>query len=167
MKLSLRCPGSRRSPRATCHRRRWSTCASTHGWDFGTLEEALAVAAAAAILPTWDAAVERMADSGRAADAADQRLRVPELHDALMPDVADELSAIGRHQQPGRTMSLTMNGQPRRTRSPARRHHCDQSVLREHPELRPSLEAIETVNVVTSSFDADQGWRAQPRSTCR
>jgi len=31
----------------------------------------------------------------------------------------------------------------------------------------PTLEAIDTVNVVTNSFDAEQGWREGPPSTCK
>ena len=57
----------------------------------------------------------------------------------LMPGVADpNYQQSGGINNPGRTMSLT-DQRPAgdQHRRPARRHHRHQSVLREHPELRP------------------------------
>ena len=73
-----------------------------------------------------------------AADAADQRPRVPELHDADARRRRSELSAVGRHQQ-SRAHDVADHQRPAGDQygRPARRHHGDQSVLREHPELRP------------------------------
>ena len=73
-----------------------------------------------------------------AADAADERPRVSELHDADARRRRPELSAVGRHQQP-RPHDVADDQRPAGDQHgrAARRHHRDESVLREHPELRP------------------------------
>ena len=77
----------------------------------------------------------------------------------LMPGVADpNYQQSGGINNPGRTMSLTINGQPS-TNTVVRLDGitATNQFFENIQSYGPSLEAIETVNVVTSSFDADQG----------
>ena len=77
----------------------------------------------------------------------------------LMPGVADpNYQQSGGINNPGRTMSLTVNGQPS-TNTVVRLDGITAAnqFFENIQSYGPSLEAIETVNVVTSSFDADQG----------
>src|SRR4029450_13195584 len=77
----------------------------------------------------------------------------------LMPGVADpNYQQSGGINNPGRTMSLTINGQPA-TNTVVRLDGitATNQFFESIQSYGPSLEAIETVNVVTSSFDADQG----------
>ena len=124
----------------------------------GTLEEALTVTATAAILQTENAAVQHIAN-------AEQLQTLPTSGRAfqsfmtLMPGVADpNYQQSGGINNPGRTMSLTINGQPS-TNTVVRLDGitATNQFFENIQSYGPSLEAIETVNVVTSSFDADQG----------
>jgi hypothetical protein len=124
----------------------------------GTLEEALTVTATAAILQTENAAVQHIAN-------AEQLQTLPTSGRAfqsfmtLMPGVADpNYQQSGGINNPGRTMSLTINGQPA-TNTVVRLDGitATNQFFESIQSYGPSLEAIETVNVVTSSFDADQG----------
>jgi len=124
----------------------------------GTLEEALTVTATAAILQTENAAVQHIAN-------AEQLQTLPTSGRAfqsfmtLMPGVADpNYQQSGGINNPGRTMSLTVNGQPS-TNTVVRLDGitATNQFFENIQSYGPSLEAIETVNVVTSSFDADQG----------
>jgi hypothetical protein len=124
----------------------------------GTLEEALTVTATAAILQTENAAVQHIAN-------AEQLQTLPTSGRAfqsfmtLMPGVADpNYQQSGGINNPGRTMSLTVNGQPS-TNTVVRLDGitATNQFFENIQSYGPSLEAIETVSVVTSSFDADQG----------
>ncbi|MCM3880869.1 MAG: TonB-dependent receptor, partial [Vicinamibacterales bacterium] len=124
----------------------------------GTLEEAITVTASSAILQTENAAVQHLAN-------AEELQTLPTSGRAfqsfltLMPGVADpNYQQSGGINNPGRTMSLTINGQPA-TNTVVRLDGitATNQFFESIQSYGPSLEAIETVNVVTSSFDADQG----------
>jgi hypothetical protein len=145
--------------------------ASTRNWAIGTLEEALTVTATAAILQTENAAVQHIAQQRAIADAADQRPCVPSFM-TLMPGVADPKlpgSRAASTIQGGR-VSLTVNGQPS-TNTVVRLDGItatNQVSFENIQSYGPSLEAIETVNVVHQQFRPPiRAWRVRPRSTCR
>jgi hypothetical protein len=124
----------------------------------GALQEAITVTAASAILQTENAAVQHLA-------TAEELQTLPTSGRAfqsfltLMPGVADpNYQQSGGINNPGRTMSLTINGQPA-TNTVVRLDGitATNQFFESIQSYGPSLEAIETVNVVTSSFDADQG----------
>ncbi len=126
--------------------------------SLGALEEAVTVTATAAILQTENAAVQHIAN-------AEQLQTLPTSGRAfqsfmtLMPGVADpNYQQSGGINNPGRTMSLTVNGQPA-TNTVVRLDGitATNQFFESIQSYGPALEAIETVNVVTSSFDADQG----------
>src|SRR5688572_4681511 len=124
----------------------------------GTLEEALTVAATAAILQTENAAVQHIANSEQLQTLPTSG-RAFQSFMTLMPGVADpNYQQSGGINNPGRTMSLTINGQPS-TNTVVRLDGitATNQFFESIQSYGPSLEAIETVNVVTSSFDADQG----------
>ncbi len=124
----------------------------------GALQEAITVTAASAILQTENAAVQHLA-------TAEELQTLPTSGRAfqsfltLMPGVADpNYQQSGGINNPGRTMSLTINGQPA-TNTVVRLDGitATNQFFESIQSYGPSLEAIETVSVVTSSFDADQG----------
>lgn len=124
----------------------------------GTLEEALTVTATAAILQTENAAVQHIANSEQLQTLPTSG-RAFQSFMTLMPGVADpNYQQSGGINNPGRTMSLTINGQPA-TNTVVRLDGitATNQFFESLQSYGPSLEAIETVNVVTSSFDADQG----------
>ncbi len=124
----------------------------------GTLEEALTVTATAAILQTENAAVQHIANSEQLQTLPTSG-RAFQSFMTLMPGVADpNYQQSGGINNPGRTMSLTVNGQPS-TNTVVRLDGitATNQFFENIQSYGPSLEAIETVNVVTSSFDADQG----------
>ena len=124
----------------------------------GTLEEALTVTATAAILQTENAAVQHIANSEQLQTLPTSG-RAFQSFMTLMPGVADpNYQQSGGINNPGRTMSLTINGQPS-TNTVVRLDGitATNQFFENLQSYGPSLEAIETVNVVTSSFDADQG----------
>jgi outer membrane receptor protein involved in Fe transport len=124
----------------------------------GTLEEALTVTATAAILQTENAAVQHLATSEQLQTLPTSG-RAFQSFMTLMPGVADpNYQQSGGINNPGRTMSLTINGQPA-TNTVVRLDGitATNQFFESIQSYGPSLEAIETVNVVTSSFDADQG----------
>jgi hypothetical protein len=124
----------------------------------GTLEEALTVTATAAILQTENAAVQHVANSEQLQTLPTSG-RAFQSFMTLMPGVADpNYQQSGGINNPGRTMSLTINGQPA-TNTVVRLDGitATNQFFESIQSYGPSLEAIETVNVVTSSFDADQG----------
>jgi hypothetical protein len=61
-------------------------------------------------------------------------------------------------------MAITVNGQPP-SNTVVRLDGVSQinQFFQQIQAYSPSLEAIETISVVTSSFDADQGWPAARR----
>lgn len=126
--------------------------------SLGALEEAVTVTATAAILQTENAAVQHVADSAQLQTLPTSG-RAFQSFMTLMPGVADpNYEQSGGINNPGRTMSLTVNGQPA-TNTVVRLDGitATNQFFESIQSYGPSLEAIETVNVVTSSFDADQG----------
>src|SRR5687767_13587647 len=124
----------------------------------GTLEEAITVTATAALLQTENAAVQHIANSEQLQTLPTSG-RAFQSFMTLMPGVADpNYQQSGGINNPGRTMSLTINGQPA-TNTVVRLDGitATNQFFESIQSYGPSLEAIETVNVVTSSFDADQG----------
>src|SRR5204863_6076424 len=76
-----------------------------------------------------------------------------------MPGVAQpDYQQSGGINNPGRTMSVAVNGQPA-TNTVVRLDGvtATNQYFESIQSYSPGLEAIETVNVVTSSMDADQG----------
>src|SRR5687768_6829770 len=126
--------------------------------SLGALEEAVTVTATAAILQTENAAVQHVASSEQLQTLPTSG-RAFQSFMTLMPGVADpNYEQSGGINNPGRTMSLTINGQPA-TNTVVRLDGitATNQFFESIQSYGPSLEAIETVNVVTSSFDADQG----------
>jgi Carboxypeptidase regulatory-like domain/TonB dependent receptor-like, beta-barrel len=126
--------------------------------SLGALEEAVTVTATAAILQTENAAVQHLATSEQLQTLPTSG-RAFQSFMTLMPGVADpNYQQSGGINNPGRTMSLTINGQPA-TNTVVRLDGitATNQFFESIQSYGPSLEAIETVNVVTSSFDADQG----------
>ncbi len=126
--------------------------------SLGALEEAVTVTATAAILQTENAAVQHIANSEQLQTLPTSG-RAFQSFMTLMPGVADpNYQQSGGINNPGRTMSLTINGQPA-TNTVVRLDGitATNQFFESIQSYGPSLEAIETVNVVTSSFDADQG----------
>jgi hypothetical protein len=126
--------------------------------SLGTVQESVSVSATAAILQTESAAVQQLTTS-------EQIQTLPTSGRAfasfltLMPGVAqpDYLQAGGINN-PGRTMAVSINGAP--TSNTVVRLDgmtATNQYFQGTQSYSPGLEAIETVNVVTSSFDADQG----------
>ena len=124
----------------------------------GALEESVVVSGQAAVLQTESAAVqslttktqlETLPTSGRAYQTAL----------ALMPGVAQpNYDQSGGSNNPTRAMAITVNGQPP-SNTVVRLDGVSQinQFFQQIQAYSPSLEAIETISVVTSSFDADQG----------
>ena len=78
---------------------------------------------------------------------------------ALMPGVAQpNYDQSGGSNNPTRSMAITVNGQPPNN-TVVRLDGVSQinQFFQQIQAYSPSLEAIETVSVVTNSFDADQG----------
>ena len=126
--------------------------------SLGALEEAVTVTATAALLQTENAAVQHVASSEQLQTLPTSG-RAFQSFMTLMPGVADpNYQQSGGINNPGRTMSLTINGQPA-TNTVVRLDGitATNQFFESIQSYGPSLEAIETVNVVTSSFDADQG----------
>lgn len=126
--------------------------------SLGALQEAVTVTATAAILQTENAAVQHVANSEQLQTLPTSG-RAFQSFMTLMPGVADpSYQQSGGINNPGRTMSLTVNGQPA-TNTVVRLDGitATNQFFESLQSYGPSLEAIETVSVVTSSFDADQG----------
>ena len=126
--------------------------------SLGTLEEAITVTATAAILQTENAAVQHLATSEQL-ETLPTSGRGFQSFLTLMPGVAQpNYAQSGGINNPGRTMQITVNGQPS-TNTVVRLDGitATNQFFESLQTYSPSLESIETVNVVTSSFDADQG----------
>ena len=124
----------------------------------GTLEEAVTVTATAAILQTENAAVQHTATSEQIATLPTSG-RAFQSFMTLMPGVQEpSYQQSGGINNPSRSMSLTINGQPA-TNTVVRLDGitATNQFFQSIQSYGPALEAIESVNVVTSSFDADQG----------
>ena len=99
------------------------------------------------------------------ADDADQLVTIPtsgrawQTTIALMPGVAQpDYSQSGGSNNPTRAMAISINGQPANN-TVVRLDGVTQinQFFQQIQAYSPSLESIETVSVVTNSFDADQG----------
>ena len=126
--------------------------------DVATVAETVSVSATAAILQTENAAVsstttafslQTLPTSGRSFAS----------FLTTMPGVAQpDYQQSGGINNPGRTMSVAVNGQPA-TNTVVRLDGviATNQYFESIQSYGPSLEAIEQVNVVSSTFDADQG----------
>ena len=106
-----------------------------------------------------------IADDERAAGKpADQRPGLSEPHDADARRGAALLGAGRRYQQPG-----TLDGRlgersaAGADRLPRGRRRGDEPVVPDLQSYSPALESVESVSVVTNSFDAIRAWPAGPR----
>src|SRR6187399_1803554 len=122
------------------------------------VQESVSVSAAAAILQTENAAV-----SSTTTSASLQTLPTSGRSFAsfltTMPGVAQpDYQQSGGINNPGRTMSVAVNGQPA-TNTVVRLDGviATNQYFESIQTYSPALESIEQVNVVSSSFDADQG----------
>ena len=126
--------------------------------SLGALEEAVTVTATAAILQTENAAVQHVADSEQLQTLPTSG-RAFQSFMTLMPGVADP-----NYEQSGGINNPGPHDVADRQRQPATNTvvrldgiTATNQFFESIQSYGPSLEAIETVNVVTSSFDADQG----------
>jgi hypothetical protein len=124
----------------------------------GTLEESIVVSGTSVVLQTESAAVQSLT-------TADQLVTIPtsgrawQTTIALMPGVAQpDYSQSGGSNNPTRAMAISINGQPANN-TVVRLDGVTQinQFFQQIQAYSPSLESIETVSVVTNSFDADQG----------
>jgi hypothetical protein len=124
----------------------------------GALEESIVVSGQAAVLQTESAAVQSLTTSDQL-ETVPTSGRAYQTALALMPGVAQpNYQQSGGSNNPTRSMAVTVNGQPP-TNTVFRLDGVSQinQFFQQIQAYTPSLEAIETVSVVTSSFDADQG----------
>ena len=124
----------------------------------GTLEESIIVSGEAAVLQTESAAVQSLTTS-RELETIPTSGRAWQTTIALMPGVAQpDYSQSGGSNNPTRAMAISINGQPANN-TVVRLDGVTQinQFFQQIQAYSPSLEAIETVSVVTNSFDADQG----------
>ena len=124
----------------------------------GTLEESIIVSGTSVVLQTESAAVQSLT-------TAEQLVTIPtsgrawQTTVALMPGVAQpDYSQSGGSNNPTRAMAISINGQPPNN-TVVRLDGVTQinQFFQQIQAYSPSLESIETVSVVTNSFDADQG----------
>src|SRR5262245_1612926 len=124
----------------------------------GSIAESVTVSARASIIQTETAAVQHVATS-KQLQSLPTSGRAFQSFVTLMPGVAQpSYEQAGGINNPGRTMSLTINGQPS-TNTVVRLDGvtATNQYFEQLQSYSPGLEAIEAVNVVTSSMDADQG----------
>ncbi len=124
----------------------------------GALEESIVVSGQAAVLQTESAAVQSLTTASQL-EAVPTSGRAYQTALALMPGVAQpNYDQSGGSNNPTRSMAITVNGQPPNN-TVVRLDGVSQinQFFQQIQAYSPSLEAIETVSVVTSSFDADQG----------
>ena len=124
----------------------------------GSVQESVVVSGTAVVLQTESAAVQSLTTS-------DQLVTIPtsgrawQTTIALMPGVAQpDYSQSGGSNNPTRAMAISVNGQPANN-TVVRLDGVTQinQFFQQIQAYSPSLESIETVSVVTNSFDADQG----------
>jgi hypothetical protein len=124
----------------------------------GALQETVIVSGTAAVLQTESAAVQMQTSSEQLVNLPTSG-RSYQSFIGLMPGVAQPyMIQAGGINNPARAMGVSVNGQP-----------PDNTLFRVdgaavtnqwYPDIQsysPALEAVETVSVVTNSFDADQG----------
>ena len=124
----------------------------------GALEESIVVSGQAAMLQTESAAVQSLTTSTQL-ETIPTSGRAYQTALALMPGVAQpNYDQSGGSNNPTRAMAITVNGQPPNN-TVVRLDGVSQinQFFQQIQAYSPSLEAIETVSVVTNSFDADQG----------
>lgn len=126
--------------------------------EVGTLEESVTVTAGAAILQADSAALQSLT-TAEALAVIPITGRSYQSVLALTPGVAQpNYFQVGGINNPARTMQVSVNGQPNTNTT----FRLDGMTVTNQwiPGLQaygPAMEAIETVNVVTSNFEADQG----------
>ncbi len=126
--------------------------------EVGTLAESVTVTAGAAILQADSAALQSLT-TAEALAAIPITGRSYQSVLALTPGVAQpSYFQVGGINNPARTMQVSVNGQPNTNTT----FRLDGMTVTNQwiPGLQaygPAIEAIETVNVVTSNFEADQG----------
>jgi hypothetical protein len=124
----------------------------------GALEESIVVSGQAAVLQTESAAVQSLTTSTQL-ETVPTSGRAYQTALALMPGVAQpNYDQSGGSNNPTRAMAITVNGQPPNN-TVVRLDGVSQinQFFQQIQAYSPSLEAIETISVVTNSFDADQG----------
>lgn len=124
----------------------------------GEVKESVTVSAEAAVLQTETAAVQSNMTSAQLANVPTSG-RAWQTGVALMPGVSQpDYVQSGGSNNPTRAMAISINGQPANN-TVVRLDGVTQinQFFQQIQAYSPSLEAIETVSVVTSSFDADQG----------
>jgi hypothetical protein len=125
----------------------------------GTLQETVLVSGTAVVLQTESAAVQMQATSEQIENLPASSGRSYQSLMGLMPGVAQPyMMQAGGINNPARSMGVSVNGQPPNNTL----FRIDGAAVTNqwYPDLQsysPALEAVETVNVVTNSFDADQG----------
>lgn len=124
----------------------------------GEMKESISVSAEAVALQTESAAVQSNTTSAQLLTAPTSG-RAWQTSVALMPGVSQpDYVQSGGSNNPTRAMAITVNGQPPNN-TVVRLDGVTQinQFFQQIQAYSPSLEAIETVSVVTNSFDADQG----------
>jgi len=124
----------------------------------GALQETVLVSGTAAILQTESAAVQSVTTSQQLENLPTSGRAYQSLMN-LMPGVAQPyMMQAGGINNPARSMGVSVNGQP--PNNTVFRIDGTMVTNQWYPDLQsysPGLEAVETVSVVTNSFDADQG----------
>ena len=124
----------------------------------GTLQETVLVSGTAAVLQTESAAVQMQTTSEQIVNLPTAG-RSYQSFIGLMPGVAAPyMIQAGGINNPARSMGVSVNGQPPNNTL----FRVDGAAVTNqwYPDIQsysPALEAVETVSVVTNSFDADQG----------
>ena len=124
----------------------------------GTLQETVLVSGTAAVLQTESAAVQMQTTSEQIVNLPTAG-RSYQSFIGLMPGVAAPyMIQAGGINNPARSMGVSVNGQPPNNTL----FRIDGAAVTNqwYPDIQsysPALEAVETVSVVTNSFDADQG----------
>ena len=124
----------------------------------GTVQESVTVSGTAAVLQTESAAVQHMT-TGEQIQTLPTSGRAFASFLTLMPGVAQpDYNQSGGINNPARSMAVSVNGQP--TNNTVVRLDgvtATNQYFQGNQDYSPGLESIETINVVTNSFDADQG----------
>ncbi len=126
--------------------------------NVGEVKESVVVSGTTAVLQTESAAVQSLTTNQQLVTVPTSG-RAWQTSIALMPGVAQpNYDQSGGSNNPTRAMALTINGQPP-SNTVVRLDGVTQinQFFQQIQAYSPSLEAIETVSVVTNSFDADQG----------
>jgi hypothetical protein len=124
----------------------------------GALQETVLVSGTAAVLQTESAAVQMQTSSEQLVNLPTSGRSYQSLI-GLMPGAAQPyMIQAGGINNPARSMGVSINGQPPNNTL----FRIDGAAVTNqwYPDIQsysPALEAVETVSVVTNSFDADQG----------